>query len=375
LPLRDTIERVFAQRPDLMGMETPPATVKLDLAPEVWRKQRAALVRQKEWRRRLLWAGGAYVAAFLLFALYAGIIRFQVGHLQKAIRRDAPKVEFIRRTEADWKALSPAIDPHYYPIEVLLHLFESLPNPEVRITVYDQSARNISVQGEAPSAALAYQFAEKVKKHPGLQAFTFNLGTPRICLTTTRNSGWRGKRNDRPLARPNESTGADARPLRRGILFLLINLAIWSALFGMSAGARADYATQRATRTEQTVYLGEEKMWKKRAEWLKKKQSRLNNPAEASTLLTQVKQIAGKYNVQIDNPQIGAVETTPSHQAVSATFETKSDWGALVHFLYDVQRPEAFTVFEQANLMIDASDPTVMRGRFKIAKWFAPGKK
>jgi hypothetical protein len=46
-----------------------------------------------------------------------------------------------------------------------------------------------------------------------------------------------------------------------------------------------------------------------------------------------------------------------------------------VHFLYDVQRPEAFTVFEQANLIVDASDPTVMRGRFKIAKWFAPGKK
>jgi hypothetical protein len=59
-------------------------------------------------------------------------------------------------------------------------LFESLPSPEVRITVNDQSARNISVQGEAPSAALAYQFAEKVKKNPDLQAFTFNLGTPRI---------------------------------------------------------------------------------------------------------------------------------------------------------------------------------------------------
>ena len=102
------------------------------------------------------------------------------GLQKKVIQRDASKVEFIKRTEADWKALSPAIDPHYYPIEALLHLFESLPNPEVRITIYDQSARNISVQGEAPSAALAYQFAEKVKKHPGLQAFTFNLGTPRI---------------------------------------------------------------------------------------------------------------------------------------------------------------------------------------------------
>lgn len=160
-----------------------------------------------------------------------------------------------------------------------------------------------------------------------------------------------------------------------GILFLLINLAIWSALFGMSAGARSEYAAQRATRNEQTVYLGEEKMWKKRADWLKKKQPHLNNPAEASTLLTQVKQIAGKYNVQIDNPQIGAVETTPSHQAVTASFETKSEWPPLVHFLYDAQKPEAFTVFETVNLMVDASDPTVMRGRFKIAKWFAPGKK
>jgi hypothetical protein len=180
LPLRDTIERVFAQRPSLMGIETPPARVKLDLTPEAWRKQRAALVRRREWRKRLLWAGGAYAAAFLLFALYVAIIRFQVGHLQKAIARDVPKVDFIKRTETNWKALAPAIDPQYYPIEILLHLFESLPNPEVRITVYDQSVKNISVQGEAPSAALAYQFAEKVKKHPGLRNFTFNLGTPRI---------------------------------------------------------------------------------------------------------------------------------------------------------------------------------------------------
>jgi hypothetical protein len=180
LPLRDTIERVFALRPDLMRTEAPPATVKLNLAPESWRRQRAAAARQREWRRRLLWAGGAYAAAFLLFALYVVIIRLQVGHLDKVIRRDAPRVEFVKKTQAAWKALSPAIDPHYYPIEVLLHLFESLPNPEVRITVYDQSARNISVQGEAPSAALAYQFAEKVKKHPDLQEFTFSLQTPRI---------------------------------------------------------------------------------------------------------------------------------------------------------------------------------------------------
>jgi hypothetical protein len=180
LPLRDTVERVLAQRPDLMRTEAPPAKVKLDLAPPTWRKQRAALVRQRAWRKRLLWAGAIYAGVFLLFALYVAFIRFQVGRLQNAIKSDAPKVDFIKQTEADWKALSPAIDPHYYPIEVLLHLFESLPNPQVRITVYEQSARNISVQGEAPTAALAYQFAETVKKNAGLADFGWNLQTPRI---------------------------------------------------------------------------------------------------------------------------------------------------------------------------------------------------
>lgn len=158
-----------------------------------------------------------------------------------------------------------------------------------------------------------------------------------------------------------------------GILFVLINLAIWNALLGMSAGARGEYASERAARAEQRFYLVDEEMWRRRADWLEKKQPRSNNPAEASSLLTRVKEIADRYKVQVENPQIGPVDSTPSHQSVSATFETKSGWEPLVHFLYDSQKPESFTVFENVNLMVDATDPTVMEGRFKIAKWFAPG--
>jgi hypothetical protein len=36
-----------------------------------------------------------------------------------------------------------------------------------------------------------------------------------------------------------------------------------------------------------------------------------------------------------------------------------------------VQQPEAFIVFENVNLAIDSGDPTMMRGKFKIARWFA----
>jgi Type II secretion system (T2SS), protein M subtype b len=158
-----------------------------------------------------------------------------------------------------------------------------------------------------------------------------------------------------------------------GILFVLVNLFIWNALLGMSATARAEYADRRNERAAQQAYLSEEKMWQSRADWLKKNQPSSNNPAEASSLLTRVKDIAGRYNVQVENPQIGPTENTSSHQSVSATFETKSAWEPLVHFLYDAQRPEAFYVFENVSLMVDANDPTVMQGRFKIAKWFSPG--
>jgi hypothetical protein len=180
LPLRDTIEAIFTQRPEMIGAEKPPAAVKLNLAPESWKAQRLALVRQAQWRQRLLWAGGAYAALILLFVLYVLIIHFQVGRVKKAIARDADKVDFVKNTETQWKELAPAIDPHFYPVEVLFHLFQSLPTPDVQITVYDQTARSLSVQGEAPNAALAYQFGEKVKANADLHAFTFELGPPRI---------------------------------------------------------------------------------------------------------------------------------------------------------------------------------------------------
>ena len=59
-------------------------------------------------------------------------------------------------------------------------MFDSLPSADVRITIFNQSARQISVDGEANSAALAYQFADKVKKNPDLQTFQFELGAPKL---------------------------------------------------------------------------------------------------------------------------------------------------------------------------------------------------
>jgi hypothetical protein len=178
--MRDTVQGILSSPTEIVGIELPPAPVKLNLLPDSWRRRRLQLVRQAEWRRRLLWIGGAYGAVVLLLLVYLGLLRFQIARIDRRIAHDAPGTEFVRATEAKWKALAPAVDAHYYPVEILLHLFESLPSADVRITAYNQSARQISVDGEANTAALAYQFVEKVKKNPDLRSFQFDMAAPRI---------------------------------------------------------------------------------------------------------------------------------------------------------------------------------------------------
>ncbi|PYJ07597.1 MAG: hypothetical protein DMF06_15210 [Verrucomicrobia bacterium] len=178
--LRDTVQGIFGGAVELIAVEVPPADTGLNLLPESWRQQRAQLARRGEWRKRLIWAGGAYAALLVLFLGYLIVLKLESGRLGRKIERDAPRTDFVKATDAKWRALAPAIDPRYYPIEVLAHLSENLPSMEVRITKFDQSARQISVEGEANTAALAYEFADKVKKSPDLQMFQFDMGAPRI---------------------------------------------------------------------------------------------------------------------------------------------------------------------------------------------------
>jgi hypothetical protein len=158
-------------------------------------------------------------------------------------------------------------------------------------------------------------------------------------------------------------------------LFLLLNWIIWSKLLGALGGARAELADRKETRKVQEVFIRERALWEKRAKWLQEHQPALKGPGEASTLLDQIKQVAGKHNVLIENPAIGTSDATPERQAVFASFEVKSPWPPLVKFLYDIQQPESFVVFESITLNIDPADPTQMRGKMKLARWFAPGGK
>ncbi len=178
--LRDTVQGILSSKTELVGIETPPASVKLNLLPESWRQRRSQLAKRGEWQKRLTLLGAAYGGLFLLFLLYLVYTKFAIGRLDRLIARDAPQTQFIRETEANWKSLAPAIDSRYYPVEILLHLSQDLPSADVHITAYNQSSHQISVDGESNTPQLAYQFVEKVKKDGGLQNFRFDMAAPRI---------------------------------------------------------------------------------------------------------------------------------------------------------------------------------------------------
>src|SRR5262245_41187745 len=76
--MRHAVEGILASPTEIVGVELPPASVKLNLLPESWRRRRSQLIRQAGWRQRLMWIGGAYVALLFVLLAYLGLLRFQI---------------------------------------------------------------------------------------------------------------------------------------------------------------------------------------------------------------------------------------------------------------------------------------------------------
>ncbi len=178
--LRETVQQTLDTPTEVVGIDTPPAATELNLLPPQWREQRARYERRGQWRTRARWAAFAYLGLIGVFILQLVYLKFSAARLDRQIKDDAPRTALVRTTVEKWRTLAPAIDPHFYPVEILRHLYDSLPSPDVRITQYNQSARQISIEGEANTAALAYQFADKLKKQPELQSFVFDMAAPRL---------------------------------------------------------------------------------------------------------------------------------------------------------------------------------------------------
>ena len=158
-----------------------------------------------------------------------------------------------------------------------------------------------------------------------------------------------------------------------GIVFVFANLMVFSSFKKKHGQVAADVAARKVELQSIKEILAQRDLWAQRDAWITAKQPKLENRDRAGVaLLEEIKQAAKASNVLLESPELGAMATQPEYQSVSVGVQTKSSWAALIAFLNTLQQPEQFVVFESANLKIDTGDATQMRGRFRIAKWYAP---
>ncbi len=151
-----------------------------DLQPPQWQAESDAAASRVRIRRIAVLAVAAYAALLILGWMYVGVLRYQLANLNGKTSKRAPRVEELTETRRKWTAFAPAIDQQQYLLEFLYNVCESIPAENLRITSLEQSPREILVQGEAPSAALAYELNERLKSRPELAGLKISAEPPQI---------------------------------------------------------------------------------------------------------------------------------------------------------------------------------------------------
>lgn len=161
------------------------------------------------------------------------------------------------------------------------------------------------------------------------------------------------------------------------IVGLVVAVSATYMLFDSYLASRASFKAQIISEEKQVrsmhELLGQSALWETRDQWLDRSQPKLENRDTAGVqLLDHIQVLAKRHEVLLENQTIHAPDPRPNCISVALDVETKSGWSSLVEFLQELQTPDQFIALESANLKIDPADATQVRGRFKIARWYAP---
>ena len=132
------------------------------------------------------------------------------------------------------------------------------------------------------------------------------------------------------------------------------------------------------TATASKALLSQSALWTKRDDWLRDKQPALSAGRDRASidLLNELETLTRNNGLLLDAPPVINPADKPSpdgvFQAVSVSIDTKGTWSAVARFLHTIQQPDRFIVFESATVQTDPNDNNLLRGKFRIAKWYKP---
>lgn len=154
---------------------------------------------------------------------------------------------------------------------------------------------------------------------------------------------------------------------------VLLNIFFASFFLKHSTALRVQLASKNEVLQSTQSLIADRDLWMQRDAWIQEKQPALENESTAGVqMLDHVRKVAKENEVLLENPSFPTAETSPFHRSIPVAVETKSSWQNLIRFLHALQQPEEFVVLETAYLQIEPSDPSLLHGRFKMARWVKP---
>jgi hypothetical protein len=163
-----------------------------------------------------------------------------------------------------------------------------------------------------------------------------------------------------------------------GAVFVMLNLFVVRGLLRSIADLRAQWNNRSMTATASKALVSQSSLWSKRDEWLGEKQPAIGAGRDRASidLLNDLETLTRNNGLLLDTPPVinPADKTGPgaAYQAVSVSIDTKGTWASVARFLHTIQQPDRFIIFESATVQTDPSDNNLLRGKFRIAKWYKP---
>ena len=174
-PLRD----LYQAPVEFITLDTLPEP-RGNLVPPAWQADTRRLQRAEQNKQRLLLAAVLYLMCVAAAFVYLAWLKRQAQTITVQYAAAQPQLEQIAARQRRWNELRQAIDPRLYLVEILHQAHRNLPNDEVRITELILASGKWTIVGEAPSANLAIEYAEKLKNAKELEPWKIVSAPPAI---------------------------------------------------------------------------------------------------------------------------------------------------------------------------------------------------
>ncbi len=142
----------------------------------------ARLRQQSKARTRTiaLSAGLAIAACVAVMAVMISYAARQRDMLLEEVADLSPRASQVLDHKKSWLEAAPAVDPSYFPMQVLLDSMTPTSSSEVSLTNFEWKPDRLVLRGRMPSAALALQYANEITEVENLTRYAWETPAPTI---------------------------------------------------------------------------------------------------------------------------------------------------------------------------------------------------